>query len=134
MLLPNDTTVAVVDGEKLRLFRNKGVEPRIRLIEETVPDVEPANQGSGARHRSTSANPDRWRLEEDDFAASAAACLNRLMLDGEIVSLFIIADPRTLGELRRHFHDVTRENLIGELAKDFTGGSIETIEAAVARA
>jgi protein required for attachment to host cells len=134
MLLPNDTTVAVVDGEKLRLFRNKGVEPRIRLIEQTVPDVEPANQGSGARHRSTSANPDRWRLEEDDFAASAAAYLNRLMLDGEIVSLFIIADPRTLGELRRHFHDVTRENLIGELAKDFTGGSIETIEAAVARA
>jgi protein required for attachment to host cells len=134
MLLPNDTTVAVVDGEKLRLFRNKGVEPRIRLIEATVPDVEPANQGSGARHRSTSANPDRWRLEEDDFAASAAAYLNRLMLDGEIVSLFIIADPRTLGELRRHFHDVTRENLIGELAKDFTGGSIETIEAAVARA
>lgn len=134
MLLPNDTTVAVVDGEKLRLFRNKGVEPRIRLIEETVPDVEPANQGSGSRHRSTSANPDRWRLEEDDFAASAAAYLNRLMLDGEIVSLFIIADPRTLGELRRHFHDVTRENLIGELAKDFTGGSIETIEAAVARA
>ncbi|MFC3208945.1 host attachment family protein [Aquamicrobium soli] len=134
MLLPNDTTVAVVDGEKLRLFRNKGVEPRIRLIEETVAGVEPANQGSGARHRSTSANPDRWRLEEDDFAASAAAYLNRLMLDGEIVSLFIIADPRTLGELRRHFHDVTRENLIGELAKDFTGGSIETIEAAVARA
>jgi len=133
MLLPNDTTVAVIDGGKLRLFRNKGVEPRIRLIEETVPDVEPANQGSGARHRSTSANPDRWRLEEDDFAASAAAYLNRLMLDGEIVSLLVIADPRTLGELRRHFHGVTKENLIGELAKDFTGDSIETIEAAVAR-
>ncbi len=134
MLLPNDTTVAVVDGENLRLFRNKGVEPRIQLVEETVAGVQPTNQGSGARHRSTSANPDRWRLEEDDFAASAAAYLNRLMLDGEIVSLFVIADPRTLGELRRHFHDVTRENLIGDLAKDFTGGSIETIEAALARA
>jgi protein required for attachment to host cells len=134
MLLPNDTTVAVVDGENLRLFRNKGVEPRIELVEETVAGVQPANQGSGARHRSSAANPDRWRLEEDDFAASAAAYLNRLTLDGEIVSLFVIADPRTLGELRRHFHDVTRENLIGELANDFTGGSIETIEAAVARA
>jgi protein required for attachment to host cells len=29
---------------------------------------------------------------------------------------------------------VTRENLIGDLAKDFTGGSVETIEAALARA
>lgn len=134
MILPNDTTVAVVDGEKLRLFRNKGMEPRIQLVEETVSGVEPANQGSGARHRSTSANPDRSRLEEDDFAASAAARLNRLMLDGEIASLFVIADPRTLGELRRHFHDVTREKLIGDLAKDFTGGSVETIEAALARA
>jgi protein required for attachment to host cells len=132
MILPNDTTVAVVDGEKLRVFRNKGVEPRIQLVEEAVTGVQPANQGSGARHRSTSANPDRWRLKEDDFAASAAAYLNRLMLDGGIVSLFLIADPRTLGELRRHFHDVTKENLIGDLAKDFTGGSVETIEAALA--
>lgn len=134
MLLPNDTTVAVVDGEKLRLFRNKGVEPRIQLVEETVAGVQPANQGSGGRHRSSAANPDRWRLEEDDFAASAAECLNRLTLGGEIVSLFVIADPRTLGELRRHFHDMTRENLIGDLAKDFTGGSIETIETALAKA
>lgn len=134
MILPNDTTVAVVDGEKLRLFRNKGVEPHIQLVEETVVGVKPANQGSGVRHRSTSANPDRWRLAEDDFAASAAAHLNRLMLNGEIVSLFVIADPRTLGELRRHFHDVTRQNLIGDLARDFTGGSVETIETVVARA
>ncbi|MGO4562537.1 baeRF12 domain-containing protein [Rhizobiales bacterium 3FA27D7] len=134
MILPNDTTVAVVDGEKLRLFRNKGVEPCIRLVEETVSDVQPVNQGSGARHRSTSANPDRWRLEEDDFAASAAAHLNRLMLGGEIISLFVIADSRTLGELRRHYHGVTRENLLGDLAKDLTGSSIETIEAALAKA
>lgn len=134
MVLPNDATVAVVDGERLRLFRNKGVEPRIQLVEKTVASVQPANQGSGARHRSTSANPDRWRLEEDDFAASAAAHLNQLMLDGEIASLFVIADPRMLGELRRHFHDVTREKLIGDMAKDFTGGSVETIEAALAKA
>jgi protein required for attachment to host cells len=55
-------------------------------------------------------------------------------LDGAIASLFIIADPRTLGELRRHFHDVTRESLIGELARDLIGSSIEKIEAALAKA
>jgi protein required for attachment to host cells len=134
MILPNDTTIAVVDGKKLRLFRNRGVEPRIQLVEESAAGIQPANQGSGARHRSTSANPDRSRLEEDDFAASTAAHLNRLMLDGEIVSLFVIADPRTLGEMRRHFHDVTRENLVGDMAKDLTGSSVETIENALARA
>jgi len=134
MILPNDTTIAVVDGGKLRLFRNKGMEPHIKLAEEAVASIQPSNQGSGARHRSTTANPDRWRLEEDDFAASAAAHLNRLVLDGAITSLFIIADPRTLGELRRHFHDATWESLIGELAKDLTDSSVEKIEAALARA
>ena len=39
MILPNDTTVAVVDGEKLRLFRNKGMEPRIQLAEEEVSGI-----------------------------------------------------------------------------------------------
>jgi protein required for attachment to host cells len=82
---------------------------------------------------STSANPDRSRLDEDDFAAGVANHLNRLALGGEIASLFVIADPRTLGELRRHFHEVTMEKLIGDLARDLTGSSVEAIEAAFAR-
>ena len=134
MILPNDATVAVVDGENLRLFRNKGMEPGIRLTEEGAADVEPANQGSGMRHRSTSANPDRSRLEEDDFAAAAAARLNRLVLGGKVAALFIVADPRTLGELRRHLHEATKAKLVGDLAKDLTGSSVEKIEAALARA
>jgi protein required for attachment to host cells len=133
MILPNDATVAVVDGEKLRLFRNKGMEPNIRLTEEAA-DVEPANQGSGMRHRSTSANPDQSRLQEDDFAAAAAARLNRLALAGKIASLFVIADPRTLGELRRHLHEATKAKLVGDLAKDLTGSSVEKIEAALIKA
>ncbi len=133
MILPNDATVAVVDGEKLRLFRNKGMEPAIRLEAEEA-SVQPANQGSGGRHRSTSANPDESRLEEDNFAAAAAACLNRQALDGGVSSLFVIADPRTLGEMRRHFHDAVKTRLIGDLAKDLTGSSVEVIEAAIAKA
>jgi len=134
MILPNDATVAVVDGEKLRLLRNSGKEPQIRLAEREVPALAAENQGSGVRHRSMSANPDASRLEEDNFAAAAAAALNRLALAGEISALFVIADPRTLGELRRHWHEVTKDKLVGELARDLTGASIEAIEAAVGRA
>jgi len=43
MILPNETTVAVVDGEKLRLFRNKGMEPHIKLAEEAVAGIQPSN-------------------------------------------------------------------------------------------
>lgn len=134
MILPNDATVAVVDGEKLRLLRNGGKEPQIRLAELEVPALAVENQGSGVRHRSMSANPDASRLEEDNFAAAAAAALNRLALDGEVSALFVIADPRTLGELRRRWHEVTKDKLVGELARDLTGASIEAIEAALARA
>jgi protein required for attachment to host cells len=41
MILPDETTVAVVDGEKLRLFRNKGMEPHIKLAEEAVAAFNP---------------------------------------------------------------------------------------------
>jgi protein required for attachment to host cells len=36
--------------------------------------------------------------------------------------------------LRRHFHEVTRQNLVGDLARDLTGGSVEAIEDALVRA
>ncbi len=134
MILPNDTTVAVVDGEKLRMYRNKGMEPRIQLVPEVAGVIQPANQGSDGRHRSTAANPDSSRLEEDNFAAAAAAYLNRLALDGAISSLFVIADPRTLGEMRRHFHDALKTRLIGDLAKDLTGDDVEALEAALIKA
>lgn len=134
MILPNDTTVAVADGKKLRLFRNKGVEPYIKLAALDAPEIAADNRGSGARHRSVSANPDDARLEEDNFAAEAASYLNRQAIAGNIASLYVIADPRTLGEMRRHFHDAVRSKLVGELAKDLTGHTVDAIEAALAKA
>ncbi len=133
MILPNDTIVAVADGTRMRLFRNKGAEPHIRLAALDDPEVDAANQGSGGRHRSSSANPDADRLAEDDFAAAAAAHLNRLALQGEVGPFYVVADPRTLGEMRRHLHDAVARRLAGELAKDLTGHSIEAIAAAIAK-
>jgi len=134
LILPNDTTVAVADGNHMRLFRNKGMEPDIRLVALPDPVIDAVSQGSGARHRSTAANPDAQRLDEDDFAAAAASYLNRQVLEGKIGALFVIADPRTLGEMRRHFHDAVASKLVGELARNLTGHSPEGIEIALARA
>jgi len=65
MILPNGTIVAVADGTTLKLFRNKGMETRLDLVFLDDPAVAPINPGSGARHRSDSANPDRGRPAED---------------------------------------------------------------------
>lgn len=134
MILSSGTTVAVADGRKFRLFRAKGISPHISLTE--IPDIMLGmdHAGSGSRHHSGSANPDRHRQSEDDFAASASGVLNKLNAEGAIDHLFLIADPRTLGEMRRHFHASLREKIIGELAKDFTEQSVSAIEAAIANA
>ena len=133
MILPNETTVAVVDGENLRLFRNKGHEPHIELVALPDPDIAADNQGSGRRHRNTTANPDAGRLAEDNFAAAVAGYLNRQVLAGSIADLFVIADPRTLGEMRLHFHDSLKAKLVGDLAKDLTARSVTDIAETLAR-
>lgn len=134
MILPNDATVAVADGERLRLFRNKAPEPQVRLVAVETPELTAVNAGSGLRHRSSAANPDDTRQNEDGFAAAAADHLNRQVLAGDVGSIFVIADPRTLGEMRRHYHAELRMKLVGELAKDLAGHGVEAIEAALIKA
>ena len=134
MILPNDATVLVSNGQKLRLFRNKGVEPAVRLTELPLPDIAAHNLGSGGRHRSSSANPDDQRLAEDNFAAAVAEYVNGKVLEGEITALVIVADPRTLGEIRLHLHPSVPPVMIGQLPKDFTHHPVAELQTALAGA
>jgi protein required for attachment to host cells len=67
-------------------------------------------------------------LEEDRFAADAADMLKQRALRGDFESLIIVAPPRTLGELRKHYHKEVQKRLTGEIAKDLTGHPVEEIE------
>lgn len=134
MILPHGTVVAVVDGASLKLFRNKGSEPHLDLVEFAHPAIDPTNPGSGSRHRNDSSNPDSHRKAEDGFAAASAHQLNRLALDGSLARLFVIADPRTLGELRKHFHATLQTKIVGELPKDLTEHSAHDIGIAIRHA
>ena len=131
MKIPKGATVAVADGEKLNLFRNTGDEAAPKLTAQPDEDVANDNKGSGARHVSSSANPDASQVEEDSFAAGIAGMLNTHVLDGKITALIIIAAPRTLGEMRKGYHKQLSAVLIGELDKDLTGHSVQDIEKAL---
>ena len=128
MQLPKGAILAVADGEKLSLFRNSGDETHPKLA--ALPDAEVGtdNKGSGGRHHSSSANPDDKRLDEDGFAAGVAALLNKRVLGGHVEHLVIIADPKTLGEMRKHYHAKLSAVLLKEIAKDLTGHSAGDIE------
>ncbi len=134
MQLPKDATIAVADGETLELYRNSGDEknPKLTALPET--SISGDNKSAGTRHRSSAANPDNSRLEEDSFAAATASWLNREVLEGRIDQLVVIAAPKTLGELRKHYHKALEAKLVGELSKEFTGRPIAEIESALAAA
>lgn len=134
MILPNGATVAVADGETLKLFRNGAHEGSVALSAVAAPELDGGNAGSGGRHHSSSGNPDDKTQAEDGFAAASAAWLNTQVLGGKIAALMVIAAPRTLGELRKHYHKQLEAVLVGELAKDLVGHSVADIEAAVAAA
>lgn len=91
-------------------------------------------QGGGAQFapsRGTFEETDFHQLEEDRFAADTAELLKKRALSNEFEKLIIIAPPKTLGELRKHYHKEVSNRLEAELAKDLTGHTIPDIEKAL---
>ena len=131
MILPQGAVVAVVDGEKLVMFHNTGHEG-VTLTAMDLPAVEPGTASRG--HHSSGANPDNDTQAEDAFAGGVAALLNKKALEGKFDKLLVIAAPKTLGELRKHWHKALEEKLVGEIAKDLAGQSTDQITRAIAAA
>jgi protein required for attachment to host cells len=131
MMLPKGTTIAVADGEKLNLFRNTGDEAGLKLA--AVPhDGVDADQGTSMGRQASSANPDHGQAGEDQFSAGIVQRLNQQVLSGKIENLVIVAAPRALGEMRKHYHKSLTAILLGEIAKDLTGHSLTDVEKALA--
>jgi len=133
MILPSNSLVAVVDGEVLRLYRNTGTATEVALSAVDTPKLEERVVGSAGRI-STEANPDNDTQAEDGHAMSVALALNNWALKNKFDKLVVIAAPKTMGELRKHWHKEVEERLLGEITKTLTGATTEdiirTIEAA----
>ena len=133
MNLPNGALVAVADGEKLSLFRNTGHNLDIQLKPMATPEIPERLSGAPGR-RSSDANPDNDTQAEDGFAMGVAEVLNKWSVTNKIDELLVIAAPKTLGELRKHWHKDLQAKLVGEIAKDLTGHSSDQIAAAIDKA
>jgi protein required for attachment to host cells len=132
MQLAHGTVVAVADGEKLVMYRNSGTDAAPNLSALPVGEISSDNKSSGTRHQTSAANPDDSRLEEDGFAAGTAEMLNKQALENKFDHLVVIAAPKTLGELRKHWHKALEAKLVAEIAKDLTGHTTAQIETALA--
>jgi protein required for attachment to host cells len=141
MQVPHNSFVLVADGRKMLFFRNEGDAEFLKLEVERkrehdvgedrdmkTDDAGRTFDASGGAGRSAYEEVDFHQLEEDRFAAEAAEMLKQRALRNDFESVIIVAPPRTLGELRKHYHKEVQKRLTGEIAKDLTGHPVPEIE------
>ena len=146
MHLPHNSVVLVADGRKMLFLRNEGDNTFPNLIvEEAQEQDNPATRDQATDSAGRASSPqgaaqssveptDFHQLEEDRFAAEAADVLKTRALKNDYDSLIVAAPPKTLGELRKHYHKEVTSRLKGELDKDLTGHPIKDIEKALMNA
>lgn len=135
MKIPHNAHVAVVDGKKFLVMRNAGQMFEPRLTKAETPDIQATNYSAGIRHQDDAGQRNgSTDLNELAHAAAAAEWLNARAMAGEIDDLVIVADPKTLGEMRHHYHSELQGKIRGELAKTMTNEPADRIAAALAEA
>ena len=136
MRIPSNAHVAIVDGENFTVMRNGGapLEPKLDRAEQ--PDLRATNYSAGVRHQDNIGREKGTSTQLDELAHAAAASewLNSQCVSGDIADLLVIADPKTLGEMRHHYHSELEKRLVGEIAKTMTGQPTDKIEQAIASA
>ncbi len=133
MRLPNNAHVAIVDGENFIVMRNSGTPLEPKLASAEKPDLTVTNFSAGIKHQDpVSQRHGRTDLNELAHGAAAAEWLNAKSISGEITDVLVIADPKTLGEMRRHYHTELQKRLVGEIDKTLSGEPTEKIEEVIA--
>lgn len=140
MRVPHNSFVMVADGRKMLFFRNDGDAdfPNLQVVniaeKENPYNRDPMSDAPGRAFssvgsgRSAYENTDFHELEETRFAVETAALLKRGAMDGDFEKLIVVAPPKTLGELRKHYHKEVANRLVAEIPKDLTGHPVAEIE------
>lgn len=143
MRVPHGTTILVADGRKRLIARNDGDAdaPSLTVVE-AVEEPSPATHeiatdaagrspaGTGLRGGGGAPveTADPHDHAEERFAVETAQLLRERVEDGSYEQLIIVAAPRTLGTLRKHYHKMVADKIIGEIGKDLTSQPIDAIE------
>lgn len=140
MRVPHNSFIVVADGEKMLVLRNDGDSAHLNLsVERMLKQDNPADReqrsdqpgrasASVGASRTAFAETDFHQLGEDRFAAETAVMLKQRALRNDFDSLIVVAPPKTLGELRKHYDKSVERRLAAEIPKDLTGHPVEEIE------
>jgi protein required for attachment to host cells len=140
MPIPNMALIVVADGRKLLFLRNHGGAAQLDLRteshdeQELLKDRELKSDGPGLMGqrggfgRPAMDEADFHEQAKEEWAREAADTLNRRALAGDYEALVIVAPPRTLGELRKHFHKEVEKRLVATFNKEMTDRPLADIE------
>ncbi|MEE1876624.1 host attachment family protein [Altererythrobacter litoralis] len=151
MQIENGTWVVIADGEKFLLLHNAGDTKYInlQLVEHERNDNAPAHElasdrpgrrsdsthlvagGGKAWGRSSLEETDWHKVAEERFAEHVAERLGEGVSQGRFQKLVMVADPRTLGNLRQAYGADLKSAVVAEIAKDLTNHPLDQIEAII---
>jgi protein required for attachment to host cells len=125
--------IAIADSAKARIYETSGSGLKLKLISEL--DSEAARRlthdlvsdrpgrsfsSAGPRRASMEASSDPQNIEKHKFVKDLVAFLDAASLAGKFDDLFMVAAPRTLGEIRKLSNGHLAGRLRAELGKDLT--------------
>jgi protein required for attachment to host cells len=129
----------VADGAQALVFRNRG-DAKYPVLEtlshERHDNPASREQGSDAPGRTHSSTGERrsaygetdWHQQaEDDFARHAADVLEQAASAHPQQGIVVVAAPRTLGTLRKHYGRATQKQLVAEIDKDLVGHTSDDV-------
>ena len=118
-MLPHNTLVVVADGHQAVLFRNTAKQGVELTEQERITPKHLQDESQGNRP------PETTPREEDEatFAKQLTERLNTMVLQNKVDELAVIADPSTLGNMRKHYHKTLEQKLVREVAKTLTSAS-----------
>ena len=140
MSIPTQALILVADGRKLLFLRNHGDAAQLDLRTEAHDQRDDAKDRemktdapgltaqSGGFGRPAMDETDFHQQAEDQWARDAADMLNRRALANDYDALVVVAPPKTLGELRKHFHKETEKRIVATFNKEMTDRPIDQIE------
>ena len=127
-MLSHDALVVVADGQKAILFRNTA---KFGIELEEQERITPSNLQDESQGRQ----PDETTPRDEDeatFAKQLTDRLNLMVLQNKVDAIAVVADPSTLGIMRKNYHKMLEQKLVKEVAKTLTAATRDEIARALA--
>ena len=126
--IPTGTWVVVADGQHARLFHNAGTQDALRLKQDDLVKLDTADVEGQGPSGNRPKDQTQEQTVEATFAKQLVHRLNAAALTQKFEYLFLVADLKTMGEMRPQLHPETSKRIVGELNKTLTNSSVEEIE------